>query len=393
MTEDEPSQILVVRLGSIGDVLLATPLVRALRLRYPRARLGFLTRAAYAPLLEGNPHLDRVLVWPESSGQPGQGARGVAAAGERQGSSADGPWSVAALELAAGLRADRPIWLVDLQSSPRTLAWSARLRPDRRFRYRKEYVRRALLIHARLDRYPDPVPSVAERYFGAVQRLGLKPDSGGLELALTEEERGQAGSRLPEREGPAGGPTAGDGVRRRWLAVAPGARWATKRWPPESFAAAARRVAERHDLDVILLGSPEDAPISRALKEMLREAGVAVLDLTGRLGLRESAAVLSRASLLLSNDSGLMHVASALRVPTVAVFGSTAPQLGFAPYRAPAHVIGVQGLPCRPCTHMGRPACPLGHFRCMREVDPERAVRAAGEFLSETRDEALQTAS
>ncbi len=362
MTEDEPSQILVVRLGSIGDVLLATPLVRVLRRTYPGTRLGFLVKASCAPLLEGNPHVDRVFVWPSAAGETDCSE------------DLQAPWSAAVLQLIAELRANRPIWLVDLQASPRSLAFGLLLRPDRGFRYRKDYARRSLLVHARVDRYPRPVPSVAERYFGTVRALGLNPDGDGLDLFLTEAER--------------------DGTRRTLaeagrLAVAPGARWATKRWPPEAFAAAARRIAESHDLAVVLLGSAEDATVTRAVGRMLRQAGIAALDLAGRLSLRESAALISQSSLLLSNDSGLMHVAAALRVPTVAVFGSTVPQLGFTPYRAPARVLGVEGLRCRPCTHMGRPACPLGHFRCMREVDPERAVRSAGELLTGSPTSAL----
>jgi heptosyltransferase-2 len=392
MTEDGPSQILVVRLGSIGDVLLATPLVRVLRRRYPRTLLRFLVKAPYAPLLERNPHLDQVMVWPADD------------------ESATPPWNAAALRLAADTRARRPLWVVDLQASPRSVAFALLLRPDRTFRYRKDYLRRALLVRAKIDRYPRPIPSIAERYFAPVRALGLVPDGGGLDLVLGGEEERRAGEMLNAAGSSAGATSrsectssgsltasssagcATDNASRlsAWLAVAPGARWATKRWPPDSFAVAAHGIAAPRGWGVVLLGSREDASVAGAVRRMLEDAAVPALDLTGRLLLIESAAVIQRCSLLLSNDSGLMHVAAALRVPTVALFGSTVPQFGFAPYHAPARVLGVEGLPCRPCTHIGRRACPLGHFRCMRDLAPGDAVSVARELLAEGRATALQ---
>jgi heptosyltransferase-2 len=286
--------------------------------------------------------------------------------------------------LAAGLRARRPFWLVDIQSTPRSAAFGSLLRPDRTFRWRKDYLRRFLLVHAKVDRYSRPISSVAERYFAAVAPLELRPDGGGLDLILTEAERAQADRLLAAvAEGRQEAADAGIGDESGgWLAVAPGARWATKRWPPESFAAAARAIAAERSWKVVLLGSAEDATAAGALGALLRAAGIHALDLSGRLELRESAAVLARSALLLTNDSGLMHAAAALGVPSVAVFGSTVSQLGFVPYRARARVVEVDGLPCRPCTSFGRPACPLGHFKCMRELEPESVVRAARELLS-----------
>jgi heptosyltransferase-2 len=379
---DEPSQILMMRLSSVGDVLLATPLVRVVRRTYPGALLRFLAKAPFAELLAGNPHVDEVLTWPRASARRRRGERARERPGSQDAYAA--PWSSDARRLAAGLRARRPFWLVDIQSTPRSAAFGSLLRPDRTFRWRKDYLRRFLLVHAKVDRYSRPISSVAERYFAAVAPLELRPDGGGLDLILTEAERAQADRLLAAvAEGRQEAADAGIGDESGgWLAVAPGARWATKRWPPESFAAAARAIAAERSWKVVLLGSAEDATAAGALGALLRAAGIHALDLSGRLELRESAAVLARSALLLTNDSGLMHAAAALGVPSVAVFGSTVSQLGFVPYRARARVVEVDGLPCRPCTSFGRPACPLGHFKCMRELEPESVVRAARELLS-----------
>jgi heptosyltransferase-2 len=412
MPRVHPSQILVVRLGAIGDVLLATPLVRALRRAVPGARLAFLTKGEHAGLLRGNPHVDDVLAWPERASGPAAGRGPAAAARSDPDPRRAAPWSREARALAAELRARGPLWLVDLQASPRTLAFAPLLRPRRRFVWRKPYLRRQLLVSLRIDRYPATPRSVAERYFDAVRPLGLRPDGGGLDL----EPGADAGRTAAEVLGRAGREL---GVGR-WVAVAPGARWATKRWPPESFASAARELAgggragsagSPHAADVpgragggegaaaggvesagpngsrgrgvVVLGSAEDRPAAGVVSRLLREAGTPVLDLAGRLPLLTSAAALARCDVVLTNDSGLMHVAAALRVPAVALFGSTVPQLGFAPYRSPARVLGVEGLPCRPCTHVGRPACPLGHFRCMRGIVPAAAAGAGRELLAD----------
>ncbi|HEY7530515.1 MAG TPA: glycosyltransferase family 9 protein [Gemmatimonadota bacterium] len=413
MPRVHPSQILVVRLGAIGDVLLATPLVRALRRAHPDARLLFLTKREHADLLRGNPHVDEVLEWPEARAEPdgGRGAEPGPGADAAPAARSPGalrprrtaPWSRPARALALRVRRGGPLWLVDLQASPRTLAFAFLLGPQRRFVWRKPYLRRQLLVSFRIDRYPKPPPSVAERYFDAVRAPGLTPDGGGLDLRPGDEAERAAREVLEEAGRELGA--------SRWIAVAPGARWATKRWPPESFAAAARELAAgggtgaapgaarpgpaegeaaRSETPpngparrgVVVLGSGEDRPAAGVVADLLRSSRTPVLDLAGRLPLLASAAVLGRCEGILTNDSGLLHVAAALRVPAVALFGSTVPQLGFGPYRSPARVLGVEGLPCRPCTHVGRPACPLGHFRCMRGIRPEAAVRAAGELLA-----------
>lgn len=365
----DPSTIVVVRLSSVGDVLLTTPLLRALRRSYPDARLRFVVKAAYADLVRLNPHVDEVCTWPE---QPARG-RPLAA----------GVLSSSVRRMARGIRSDTagPLCVVDLQASPRTLAFTGLLRPSRRFVYRKDYLRRLLLVAAKIDRYPDSPPSVAERYFNSVHALGLEPDGEGLDLVLGPEAEARARSLLETAEREDGGLAAGVG----WIAVAPGSRWATKRWPPESFAAAARAVAGDLGLRVVVVGSAQDAEAGRIIAGLLATAGVRAVDLTGSVSLVESAAVIARSVLLLTNDSGPAHLASAVRVPALVLFGSTVPQFGFAPYRSPAGIVGVEGLPCRPCTHIGRTACPLGHFKCMREISPGAVAAEVLKLLRDAR--------
>jgi heptosyltransferase-2 len=157
------------------------------------------------------------------------------------------------------------------------------------------------------------------------------------------------------------------------LAVAPGARWPTKRWPVERFAAVAQEVAQAQRAVVVVLGGPEDVTLARELCRRLR---VPVLDSTGKLSLLHTAALLQQCHLLLSNDSGLMHMATALRVPVLAIFGPTVQEFGFYPFQARAQVISAE-VPCRPCSTKGSAHCPRGHHRCMQQVSVAQVGAAA----------------
>jgi heptosyltransferase-2 len=138
--------------------------------------------------------------------------------------------------------------------------------------------------------------------------------------------------------------------------------WGTKRWPyyPElagELAGAAR---------VVILGSANDAELATAIVL----AAPSAIDATGQLSLLASAELVRRCAVLVTNDSAPLHLASAMETPTVAIFGPTVPEFGFGPLAPRASVVGHEGLPCRPCDRHGPQRCPLGHFRCMRELTP-----------------------
>jgi heptosyltransferase-2 len=156
---------------------------------------------------------------------------------------------------------------------------------------------------------------------------------------------------------------AAGAARNRRVALAPGSIWGTKRWP--GYAALAALIAP--DARPVIVGSADDA--SLAAEIVAASAGAAV-DATGKLTLLQSAALIARCSALVCNDSAPLHLASAMDTPTVAIFGPTVPEFGFAPLASRSFVAGRSGLPCRPCDRHGPITCPLGHWRCMREVTP-----------------------
>jgi heptosyltransferase-2 len=322
--------VLVVRFSSIGDILLTTPLVRALRHRHPEAELVYVTKRALAPLVADNPHLSRVVCL-----EPGEPVR----------------------HLAARLRPLRPTHGLDLHGSLRSLALRALLR-CRWSGYRKRKVARAALIAFKLDLYGRRV-AVAERYFEAARRLDVRPDGRQAEFFLGTAARARVQHWLRER-GLAGAPLA---------ALAPGAAHATKRWPIAHWVALAERLATAGFRPVVV-GGPDDRGAAQQLAAVAAPAA-------GAFTLQETGALLAHARVLVSGDTGVMHMATAVGTPVVTLFGPTVEQFGFFPYRATTEVVQ-RPLRCRPCSAMGSARCPLGHHRCMRDIlppDVEEAVR------------------
>ena len=334
---DELRSILLIRLSSLGDILLMTPLLNLLRTACPQAQIDVLVKAEYRDLLRFHPGITRLLTF--DSRQP-------------------------LLHTLRSLRADRYDLALDLHCTPRSQLLLRGLRARRKLAYNKRVLRRALLVRLGWNtlRRLTPVP---ELYAAPLRRLGLTGQLGAPTMYLdpesTEAMQAHIARSLP------GTPA------QPLLAVAPGARWPTKRWPVERFAAVAQELAREKQAAVVILGGPDEAQLARTLCDNL---DVPVINGVGALSLMHSAALLSRCRLLISNDSGLMHMATALQVPVVAVFGPTVQEFGFYPFQARAEVIS-EPLPCRPCSTKGSMRCPRGHHACMQDISSDRVLAAA----------------
>ena len=319
--------VLAVRFSSIGDILLTTPLLRAIRRSHPGARITVLTKREYVPLLSHNPHVNLVL--------------GLAA-------------NRSLLSLASELRADRYTHLLDLHDNLRSRALRL-LVPGRWRTYPKHRLARAWLIRAKRNRYRDRRP-VAERYFSAARDLGAKPDGCPPDFFLGPEAGEQALDWLR---------AAGWEDEPNIVALAPGAAHATKRWPLEHWQTLVARNLE-NGAAVVIVGGPGDAHLGAALAE---KSGGRVASAAGIFGLQGTGALLQRARVLVSGDTGVMHMATAVGTPVVSLFGPTVEAFGFFPYTHQAAVLELP-LPCRPCTAQGSSRCPLGHHRCMIDIQP-----------------------
>lgn len=328
----------VIQTSFLGDMVLTTPLLTYLA---SRGSVDVVCTPAAAGLLANHPAVREVIVY-DKRGRD-RGLRGMA-------------------RLATRLRRERYSAALLAQGSVRSGAIALLARIPVRVGFASSAGRRFYTVR---------VPSVeGEHHAARLLSLGTAVTGGAADplrpsLHPGDAERGAVDALL---------------ARHAWsgeelIAVAPGSVWATKRWP--SYPALARRLSALGR--IVVIGSGADTPLAAAIAEEAPPGRV--IDATGGLSLLASAELIGRCRVLVTNDSAPQHLASAMGTPTVAIFGPTVPEFGFGPLAARSAVAGVTGLACRPCSRHGPQVCPLGHWRCMREITPELVadlVRGAG---------------
>jgi len=329
---------LVIQTSFLGDVVLTTPLLAELAHRGP---VHVVATPAGAPLLARNPDVAGVSIYDKRGSARGVGGLATVA----------GELSAARSRAAANGASDAVAYLA--QGSVRSAAL-ARLAGFRarvgfttsagRWLYTRRVPYRDDRHHAeRLWSLAAESPNVAP------SREQLRPRlfPGGAEREAVDRLLGSSGD-----------------VSTPLVALAPGSVWATKRWP--YYADLAQRLSPR--ARVAIVGAKDDAPLAA---EIAAAAGETTVDATGKLSLLGSAELIRRCALLVTNDSSPQHLASAMGTPTVTVFGPTVPEFGFGPLAPRSETAGVAGLDCRPCDRHGPQQCPLGHWRCMRDLSPD----------------------
>lgn len=334
-----PPRVLIVRFHSMGEVILTSPLIRAIRQRHPTSDIMVLTERRYAPLVSANPHVTEVY----ESGR----RRNVRA-------------------LAAHLRQQHFTHLLDLQRDSRSLLLRSLVRGNWGLSQTDRFAR-TVLIRTKRNWYQEVVP-LAERFFAAARDLEVSPDGSPPDLFLTDEAIGQAQTWLEQ---------AGVPSDRPFIAMAPGASQATRRWPPEYFVSLVKKVTTTGAYVVIVGGANE----SKLASEIALRSGPHAASAAGALGLQATAGVLKRAAALITGDTGLLHMGTAVGTPVVAIFGPTVRQFGLFPYQAHASVVE-RDLPCRPCSSRGTAQCPLKHHQCMKAIKPDDVFNVMARILT-----------
>jgi len=326
---------LVIQTAFLGDVVLTTPLLEALAGRH--GPVDVVTTPAAAPLLETHPAVRQVIPYDKKGRDRGLGGL---------------------FRLARTLRAERYEWAYLPHRSLRTAlaAWIARI--PRRVGFHDGW--RWL--------YTDVRSRATESH--EIDRL--------LALAVADTRLARPSLHITIADTAA---TEGflreHGIGADFIALAPGSIWGSKRWPYY------RELAERlaGNGAIVVVGGPEDAGLAQDIVKAVEGGGGRwrAASGCGTLTLRQSAEVIRRAAVLVTNDSAPLHFAQAVDTPTVAIFGSTVPAFGFGPRGPRDQVVGLDGLPCRPCSAHGPPSCPLGHHRCMRSLTVEDVLHAIEE--------------
>ena len=350
---DSPSKTLIIRFSSIGDIVLASPLVRVLRARFPEGEIDLLTRTEYAELLRSDPNLNVTFPYDRSTG-----FRGL-------------------VRLALRLRAERYDLVVDIHNSLRSRLVRWILGAPRTAAIRKRIFARWMLVRLKKNLYRDAV-GVADRYIETVLEYGIVNDGQGLALHIPDDVQSRTTRRLA---------TLGLNEYEKVIGLCPSARHETKRWPKERYADLGLRLARRLKAKILLFGGPEDRERCAWIAQAMLQGGAegSVADLSGELSLLGSATAFTFCDVVITNDSGLMHIAAAMQSTLVAIFGSTVREFGFFPLGTRQVVLERAGLECRPCSHVGRDACPKGHFRCMLDTTVDAVESAAVGLLQKPR--------
>ncbi len=345
---------LVVQTSFIGDMVLTTPLIAELARRGP---VDVLTTPITGPLLANHPAVRRVILYDKRGADRGPVGLWRAARSTRElfDEGKRHPVSYEAAYLAQGsIRSAIAARLVGAREYVGFSTSAGRPLYTRVIPYREDrhHAERLWLLSTWNERDTAPPPAI---------RPALYPG---------EKER-EAVDALLGRDSSKSAPEASHQSpvtsHQSLVVLAPGSTWATKRWP--YFAELARILADR--FSVAIIGSEAEQDAARRIRN---EAAVEICDATGSLSLLGSAELIGRAAALVTNDSAPLHLASAMNTPTVAVFGPTVPAFGFGPLASRAAVAGRDDLACRPCHRHGPRRCPLGHWRCMRELTAEHVA-------------------
>jgi len=367
----EFNRILLIKPSAVGDVVHALPVLAKLRERYPAARIDWMLTPPIAELIRHHPALSNVVLFArEAYGRPWE----------------DWSHSFDFIRMVRDLHDAHYDMVIDLHGQFRsaffTLATGSATRigfdrPRRHVRWAGRRLPRQALLHgwtgarelswvAYTHRIPVPTldAHAVDRYLWVADLLDLPPGPAEFDVPVPPEAASSMDRVLNEH-----------GLAAKPLAVlTPGTIWETKHWPPESFARVARHLADS-GWAVVLAGAPRDRPRCQSVAAGCPEA----VDLCGRTKLSELVALIRRARICVTNDSGPMHLAAALGTPLVSIFGPTDP-VWIGPYGRPEAVVRA-GLDCSPCYLRRLRDCPHGHG-CMHQVTPEMVIRRIERILA-----------
>ncbi|MDP4221137.1 MAG: lipopolysaccharide heptosyltransferase II [Bacteroidota bacterium] len=314
-----PESILIIRLSSLGDIILTFPLIEELRKKYPDARIDFVSKKEYTGILNLIPWLSTTYSLDTMKG------------------------AVAIADLQRILEANTYDHVLDLHNNFRSRKLCRVLRGKLHVINKRSF-KRWLLVKTKVNWLRDE-PDIIGRYFETAKGLGIT-DAGtapsfGIEFHTSEQKK---------------------------AALCPGARHWNKRWLPEYYLATAKDLIER-GYHIEFFGSEDEREYCNSIATQLPADRIE--NLCGKISLAELPQRIAECSVAVTNDSGLLHIAAAVGLPTVAIFGPTVRELGFMPRNKNVSIIENMNLDCRPCTTIGLDNCPKGHFKCMKDLTPE----------------------
>lgn len=320
-------KILIIRFSSIGDIVLTSPVIRCLKQQIKDAEIHYVTKPAFASILTSNPYITKVHRLKE-----------------------DISFTI------RELKEEKFDIIIDLHKNFRSIQVKSHLRVGG-FTFHKLNFKKWLLVNFKINKLPNL--HIVDRYFEAVEKLGVKNDGNGLDYFIPTNEEVNVESLSPLHQ-------------KNYIAFVIGATHTTKRLPTEKIISICKQIKQ----PIVLLGGKDD---EKTGEEIRQAVGDSVYNACGKYSLHQSASLVKQAYKVITHDTGLMHIAAAFHKDIISVWGNTVPAFGMTPYLKEGKkfvTVEVENLSCRPCTKLGYKKCPKGHFKCMQLIDEGRIIKS-----------------
>ncbi len=328
-------KLLILRFSSIGDIVLTTPVIRALKTQIDNAEVHFATKIQYQELFVANPYIDKMHFLQDNIA-----------------------------DLIKELAAENFDFVVDLHHNLRTwrIKWSLGRRSSS---FRKLNIEKWLMVNLKINKLPNV--HIVDRYMEAVKPLGVRMDALGLDYFIPEKDE------VPMEWLPAA-------YRHGYVVYAIGAQHATKKLPVNRMV----ELCDKINKPILLLGGKEDFDTGETIAAFFSREGqhedtekvldelnkkTIVYNGCGKFNINQSASLVRQSRYVFTHDTGLMHIAAAFKKEVFSIWGNTIPSFGMYPYRTRFTVLENNHLSCRPCSKIGFEKCPRGHFKCMTKID------------------------
>lgn len=317
-------KFLILRFSAIGDIVLSTPVVRCLKKKFPDAGIHYATKRAYHTVVKSNPYISQVHLLDDSI-----------------------------FSLISQLKQQKFDYIIDLHNNQRTWLIKTMLGVKSSSFYKINF-EKWVMVNFKVNMLPHK--HIVDRYMDTCTSLGVENDGAGLDYFIPADEEVDIFSLPPA-------------FHKGYVTWAIGGTSNTKQYPPLKIAHAINKIS----LPVVVMGG--DVDTANAAQIMAAVNNKMVFNACGKYTLNQSASIVRQASLMVANDTGLMHIASAFKKPVFSIWGNTIPQFGMDPYYGKDKVPAITrqfetpGLSCRPCSKLGYDKCPKGHYNCMNMIN------------------------
>jgi ADP-heptose:LPS heptosyltransferase len=325
-------KFLIVRFSSIGDVVLTTPVIRCLKTQVRDAEVHYLLKKQYEPVIKANPYIDRIYTLDNDFNKT-----------------------------VKRLKRENYHYIIDLHKNIRTLRLKGSLRLLS-FTFDKINIEKWIMVNFKINKLPDI--HVVDRYFKSVIVFNVKNDNKGLDYFIDEIDTVDITDAHKE-------------LAKGYIAFVIGARHYTKQLPVDKIISICGKIK----YPLVLIGGNEDYAKGEIIKD---SAAGKIYNYCGKFSIGQSASLIKQSGLVITHDTGMMHIAAAFKKKIISIWGNTIPEFGMYPYKPnkKSVIFQVKGLSCRPCTKLGFKKCPRGHFKCMVDINDSEVASMANKLFS-----------